>query len=80
MCSYFFLFCSVDTVYAFTAECLDLIDCSYYTVRCCTTYEYVFVYTYLLVCDVFLCCCYCSCCCLLLLFVIVCRMAIFFPS
>ena len=43
-------------------------------VRCCTTYEYVSVYTCLLLCSVLLCCCCCSSCCLRLLFVIVCRM------
>ena len=47
-------------------------------VRCCTTYEYVFVYTcLLLLCSVLLYCCCCSSCCVLLLFVIVCRMATF---
>ena len=59
----------------FTTEYLDLI---YYFfvlfVRCCTTYEYVCVYTCLLLCSVLLCCCCCSSCCLRLLFVIVCRM------
>ena len=51
LCYYlFFSFCYVDTVCAFTTEYLDLIDCSYYTVRCYTTYEYVFVYTCLLLC------------------------------
>ena len=75
----FFSFCYVDTVCGFTTEYLDLIDYNYYTVRCCTTYEYVFAYTCLLLFSVLLYCCYYSCCCLLLLFVIVCRMA-FFPS
>ena len=28
----------------FQTEYLDLIDYNYYTVRCCATYEYVFVY------------------------------------
>ena len=56
---------------------------SYYTVRCCMTYEYAFVYIghvlllllLLLLCTVLLyCCCY-SFCCLLLMFDNVCRMA-----
>ena len=69
------LFSLQDTVCGFTTEYLDLIDYNLYTVRCCTTYEYVFVYTCLLLWSVLLyCCCY-SCCCLLLLFVIVCRTA-----
>ena len=38
----------MDTVCGFTTEYLDLIDYNYYTVRCCKTYEYVFVYTCLL--------------------------------
>ena len=40
-------------------EYLNLIDCNlyYWVVRCCTTYEHVFVYT----CHVFCCCC--SVCC-----------------
>ena len=38
-----FSFCHVDTVCGFTTEYLDLIDYNY-TVRGCTTYEYVFVY------------------------------------
>ena len=71
------LFSLQDTVCGFTTEYLDLIDYNLYTVRCCTTYEHVFVYTCLLLCSVLLYCCYCSCCCLLLLFVIVCRMAKF---
>ena len=58
----FFSFCYVDTVCGFTTEYLDLIDYNYYTVRCCTTYEYVFVYTCLLLCSVLLYCCCCSCC------------------
>ena len=66
-CSSFY----VDTVCGFTTNYLDLIDYNYqvrYTVRCCTTYEYVFVYTchvLLLLLDCVLLCC----CCLLLLFV-----------
>ena len=39
-------------------------DYNYYTVRCCTTYEHVFVYTCLLLCSVLLYCCCCCCCCL----------------
>ena len=73
------LFSLQDTVCGFTTEYLDLIDYNLYTVRCCTTYEYVFVYTCLLLCSVLLYCCCCSCCCLLLLFVIVCQMANFVP-
>ena len=38
-------FCYVDTVCGFTTEYLHLIDYNY-TARCCTTYEYIFVYTY----------------------------------
>ena len=38
---------------------LDLMDYNLYTVLCCTTYEYLFVYTYLLLCSVLL---YCWCC------------------
>ena len=56
-----------DTVCGFTIEYLDLIYCND-SVRCCTTYEYVFVYTchvLLLLLDCVLLCC----CCLLLLFV-----------
>ena len=66
----FFSFCYVDTVCGFTTEYLDLIDYHYYTVRCCTTYQYGFVYTCLLLCSVLLywcfvaaaaaACCYCS--------------------
>ena len=69
----FFSFCYVDTVCGFTTEYLDLIDYNYnyYTVRCGTTYEYVFVYTCLLLCSALLCCCLlllaAACCCLLLL-------------
>ena len=59
----------------FAIEYLDLIDWNYYTVRCCTTCEYVFVYTCLLLCSVLL---YCYC--LVLLFVIVNRMAKFVPA
>ena len=59
----FFSFCYVDTVCGFTTEYLDLIDYNYYTVRCCTTYEYVFVCTCLLLCSALLYCCCCSCCC-----------------
>ena len=36
----------------FITEYLDLIDYNQYTVRCCTTYEYVFVYTCLPLCSV----------------------------
>ena len=75
----FFSFCYVGTVCGFATEHLDLIDYNYYTVRCCTTFEYVFVYTCLLLCIVLIYCCCCSCSCLLLLFVIVCRMAKFVP-
>ena len=39
-----FSFCYLDTVWSFTTEYLDLIDYNY-AVRCCTTYEYVLVYT-----------------------------------
>ena len=46
----FFSICYVDTVCGFATEHLDLIDYNYYTVRCCTTYEYTFVYTCLLMC------------------------------
>ena len=54
-----FSFFYVDTVCGFiTTEYLDLIDYNY--TRCCTTYEYVFVYTchvllLLLLCSVLLC-------------------------
>ena len=62
----------IDTVCSFT-EYLHLIDINYYTVRCCKTYEYVFVYTCLLLCSVLL---YSVLLLqLLLLFVIVCPMA-----
>ena len=78
----FFLVLLRDTVCGLTTEYLDLIDYNYYTVRCCTTYEYVFVYTCLLLYTgsvlLYCCCCY-SCCCLLLMFFIVCRMAKFVP-
>ena len=62
----FFSFCYVDTVCGFTTEYLDLIDYNYYTKRCCTTYENVFVYTCLLLCSVAAaaaayCCCSPSC-------------------
>ena len=65
---------SVDTVCGFATEYLDLIDYHYYTVRCCTTFEYAFVYTCLLLCIVLL---YILLLLQLLLFVIVCRMATF---
>ena len=52
-----FLFCYVDTVCGFTSEYLDLVDYIYFTVRCCTTYEYALVYTCLLLCSVLLYCC-----------------------
>ena len=77
---FWFSFYCINTVFGFTTEYLDLINCNY-TVRCYTTYEYVFVYTchvlllLLLLCSVLLYCCSCSCCCLLLLFVVACRMA-----
>ena len=77
-CSCFY-FCYVDTVCGLTTaylDLMDLIDYNCYSVRFCTTYEYVFVYTCLLLCSVLLYCCCCSCCCLLLLF-IVCQMASF---
>ena len=62
----FFSFCYIDTVCGFTTEYLDLIDYNYYTKRCCTTYENVFVYTCLLLCSVAAaaaayCCCSPSC-------------------
>ena len=57
---FWFSFYCINTVFGFTTEYLDLINCNY-TVRCYTTYEYVFVYT----CHVLL----------LLLFVVACRMA-----
>ena len=72
VCYYcFFSFCYVDTVCGFTAEYLDLVHYNY-VVRCCTTYEYVFVYSCLLLCRVLDCCCcllllVAACCCLLLL-------------
>ena len=49
-----FSFCYVDTVCSLTTEYLDSIDYNYDTVRCCTTNEYVFLYTYLLPCSVLL--------------------------
>ena len=66
----------------FTTEYLDL-TYYHYTVRCCKTYENVFLYTchallLLLLCSALLYCCCCSRCCLLLLFVIVFRKATFF--
>ena len=65
-------FCYVGIVCGFRTEYLDLID-YHCTLRCCATYEYVFVYTchvlLLLLCSVLQ---YWYC--LLLLFVIVCRM------
>ena len=78
--SCFFSFCYVDTMCGFTTEYQHLINYKY-TVRCYTTYEYLFVYTchvlLLLLGSVLLYCCCCSCWCLLLLFVIVCWMAKF---
>ena len=82
LCCYYcsFSLCYVGTVCGFTIEYIDLTNHKY-TVRCCTTYEYAFIYTchvfLLLLCTVLLYCCCCSCCCLLLLFVIVYRMAKF---
>ena len=68
-----FSFCYLDTVWSFTTEYLDLIDYNY-TVRCCTTYEYVFVYT----CHVFVLLMLCvAIMLLLLLFAIVCRVTQF---
>ena len=74
-------FCFLETVRGFTTEYLDLLNInSYYTVRCCMTYEYAFVYIrhvllLLLPFTVLLYCCCSSSCCLLLLFDKVCRMA-----
>ena len=58
-----FSFRYVDTVCGFTPEYLDLIDYKYYTVRCCTTWEYVFVDNTCL--QLYLChsCCCCVVCC-----------------
>ena len=39
---FYFSFCYVDTVCGFTIDYLDLMDYMH-TVRCWTTYEYVFV-------------------------------------
>ena len=64
------------------SEYLDLIYCNY-SVRCCTTHEYVFAYTchvlllLLLLCVATLLLLQLQCCCLLLPFVIVCQMANF---
>ena len=64
MCTVFFSLLLLGTVCGFTIGCLNLIDYNY-TVRCCTTYEYVFAYTchvflLLLLCVLLSCCC-CSC-------------------
>ena len=68
--SYLFL---LGIVCGFTTGYLDLIDYNY-TVRCCTTYEYVFVYT----CHVFVLLMLCvAIMLLLLLFAIVCRVTQF---
>ena len=54
LCYYYFLFLLRRHRVRFHNRNLDLIDYNYYTVRCCTWYDYVFVYTCLL-CVV---CCY----------------------
>ena len=86
-CAPFFVFSSLFLRYrvcGFATGYLDLIDHNY-TVRCCTTYEYEFVYTchvfmlllLLLLCFAVLLLLPLQCCCLLLLFVIVCRVTQF---
>ena len=58
------LLCVVITVFHFVSTVSHQSTIITLFVRCCTTYEHVFVYTCLLLCSVLLYCCCCCCCCL----------------